>query len=70
MLWLIFDFENWLLEDPARLADFRIAVLVFAIFVVMASAIAYLWYENRKKDLLLEEQEDLIDYYYNEDLVK
>lgn len=61
MLDYIFGFENWLLEDPARLTDFRIAVCVIAIFLVMAAMIAYLWYENRKKD---QEIHCLLDYIY------
>lgn len=61
MLDYIFGYENWLLEDPQRLADFRIAVIVITLFVVMAIAIARLWYENRKKD---QEIHYLLDYIY------
>lgn len=60
MLDYIFGYEAWLLEDPQRLTDFRIAVFTIALILGMAAVIAYLWYENRKKDETIFELKSLI----------
>lgn len=66
----IVEFENWLIADPTRLAVFRLYVILIAIMIFMGVKIFCLWNENRKKDILIEEKDSLIDYYYNEDLIK
>lgn len=61
MVTLLLDYEQWLLEDPTRLADFRWNVVIFSIIAMLAIAVIYLWYENRKKD---REIHTLLDYIY------
>lgn len=65
----IVGFENWLLEDPIRLMTFRFNTML-VIVVLLTLACAYAFYRMNKQKTRIEELENLVEYYYNEDLIK
>lgn len=65
----IVGFENWLLEDPIRLMTFRFNTMLVVI-VLLTLACAYAFYRMNKQKTRIEELENLVEYYYNEDLIK
>lgn len=65
----IVGFENWLLEDPIRLMTFRFNTMLVVV-VLLTLACAYAFYRMNKQKTRIEELENLVEYYYNEDLIK
>lgn len=65
----IVGFENWLLEDPIRLMTFRFNTMLVVV-VLLTLACVYAFYRMNKQKTRIEELENLVEYYYNEDLIK
>ena len=69
LLWMLLDFENELLANPAELEMFQ-NVVMFILLMGLCAAVYILNNVCEKQKTRINELENLVDFYYNEDLYK